>query len=420
MKDLLGKYKLVLGLEIHLQPTAEKKMFCRCDANVWKAKPNSHTCPTCLGLPGALPVPNPEAIKKAQLLGLAMGCEISISSSFDRKHYFYPDLPKGYQISQYNQPLCIGGEKLERIHLEEDTAKSLHKGGKTLLDFNSSGIPLIEVVTKPCFTNIEEAVEFAKKVQKLVRDLGLGTVDMEKGQMRLEPNISLRTSEMEKKSELPSYKVEIKNINSFKFMEKAVKAEIHRQRRLLDADETPIQENRGFREGMEETISQRTKEHAQDYRYFPEPDIPPMVFDEKYMENLENEFEEIRGKMPDEQISNLLKNVEVDDKVKSKLNIENTKEILKLIERGANPKDAINVVLNKRDPESLFVKRISDESELIEVVKKVISEHKNVIDTYKSGKDSSLQFLIGQIMKQTQGKADASIAKTLLLKEIGE
>ena len=187
------KYKLVLGLEIHLHLKTATKMFCGCDADIWQAEPNTHTCPTCLGLPGALPVPNFEAIEKTQLLGLALGAKLNHNSRFDRKHYFYPDLPKGFQITQYKQPLCEGGEvpldsdrvgELERIHLEEDTAKSFHEvgeNGKTLIDFNKSGMPLVEIVTKPCFTTPEDAADFGKKIRDTVRLLKISDADMEKG-----------------------------------------------------------------------------------------------------------------------------------------------------------------------------------------------------------------------------------------------
>src|SRR3989339_536023 len=187
-EELLGKYKLVVGMEVHVQPKTENKMFCGCDANIWGAEPNTHTCPTCLGLPGALPVPNLEGVKKAQMLGLALNCVLNVNSRFDRKHYFYHDLPKGYQISQYKQPLCLGGllklrsgkiADLERIHLEEDTAKSFHEGNQTLIDFNKSGMPLIEVVSKPIFNCVTDAVDYAKKLQIIARLLGISDADME-------------------------------------------------------------------------------------------------------------------------------------------------------------------------------------------------------------------------------------------------
>src|SRR3989344_6138652 len=274
----MTEYKLVLGLEVHIHLKTETKMFCACDSNIYEAEPNTHVCPVCLGLPGALPVPNFEAIKKTQVLGLALDSILNKESRFDRKHYFYPDLPKGFQISQYKQPLCEGGEieldsgnkvSLERIHLEEDTAKSFHENGRTLIDFNKSGMPLVEIVTKPVFKTVGESVEFCKKIQDIIRYLEIGDADMEKGQMRLEANISIRTEEMEKKGILPEYKVEIKNINSFRFMEKAVRAEIQRQKDLWDKGTMPVQANRGYDEDSGVTVSQREKEEAHDYRYFP-------------------------------------------------------------------------------------------------------------------------------------------------------
>jgi len=288
-------YKLVLGLEIHVQLNSKQKMFCGCDANIWQAKPNTHVCPTCLGLPGALPVANFESVQKVQMLGLALNCRLNESSHFDRKHYFYPDLPKGYQISQYKEPLCgkgvfklpSGGEvEIERVHLEEDTAKSFHENGKTLIDFNKSGISLAEIVTVPCFTDVLDAVEFGKQVREIVRRLNVSEADMEKGHMRLEANISVRTDEMEKKGELPSYKVEVKNINSFKFMKRAVLYEFERQSGVLAAGELPGQENRGWSEEKKATVPQRSKEEAHDYRYFPDPDLPPMCFDREYLDKL--------------------------------------------------------------------------------------------------------------------------------------
>lgn len=440
-KDMLGKYNLVLGLEIHVQPKTERKMFCRCAADIFESEPNTHTCPTCLGLPGALPVPNQDAVRKTQLLGLIFGCDLNSESRFDRKHYFYPDLPKGYQISQYKQPLCEGGAvtlasgkvaSLERIHLEEDTAKSTHEGDKTLINFNMSSMPLIEIVTKPTFDSVEEAVEFSKHVQKTVREFGLGDADMEKGQMRLEPNISLRTDEMKDNDELPPYKVEIKNINSFRFMEKAVKAEIIRQKEVLDAGDTPLQENRGYDESTGTTVGQRGKEDAHDYRYFPEPDIPPMVFDKAYLNDLEEEFEKLKKGTDSYMKASLLQALDVKTDLKERaVDILSTSDLEKAVEvaREIDAKKVLNVLLNKKDLRDMSAKellehfatkedRVSDVGELEKIVKQVLEENQDAVQNYKSGKESALQFLIGMIMKQSQGKADISVAKEILLKEI--
>jgi aspartyl-tRNA(Asn)/glutamyl-tRNA(Gln) amidotransferase subunit B len=441
-ENILGKYKLVLGLEIHLHLDTERKMFCRCSADIYGAEPNSHTCPTCLGLPGALPVPNKEAIKKTQLLGLTLNSKLNAHSRFDRKHYFYPDLPKGYQISQYKKPLCLGGyleledggeALIERIHLEEDTAKSAHEKGKTLIDFNMSSMPLVEIVTKPTFKNVEDAVEFAKKIQLLVRELGLGNVDMEKGQLRLEPNISLRSKEMEENDELPQYKVEIKNINSFKFMENAVKAEIIRQKELLDRGETPLQENRGYLEHEKRTVSQRAKEEAHDYRYFPEPDIPPMEFSEDYLAALKEELAELRKNTPSAQKRKLLEELSLENTLEERLVSELTKEevnkLLAVYKKGYPGEKIANLFLNRLEIREMGKgeiiselekekNKLSDEDELAAVIAKVLKENEDAAESYKAGKESALQFLTGMVMRETKGKADAETSKKLLLESL--
>jgi len=293
-------YEPVIGLEIHLELKVRSKMFCRCRADYFGKKPNSLTCPVCLGLPGALPYPNKKAIEWTVLLGLALGCEIPLEAKFDRKNYFYPDLPKGYQISQYFMPFCRRGHltvktanckqkvvRINRVHLEEDTGKLLHTDFEgqnlTLIDFNRAGVPLVEIVSEPDLDSIEEMIEYAKKIRQLVKGLEISDADMEKGQMRFELNISLRRSGNQK---LPSYRVEVKNINSFKFLEKAAKYEIRRQTEIWEAGKKPLQETRGFAEKRQVTFSQRGKEEAKDYRYFPEPDIPPIRWKKSQIESL--------------------------------------------------------------------------------------------------------------------------------------
>ncbi len=431
-------YRLTLGLEIHIQVNSSKKMFCGCDAAIWQAEPNTHTCPTCLGLPGALPVPNFESIQKTQLLGLALNCHLNNSSHFDRKHYFYPDLPKGYQISQYKEPLCGAGYldlksgkrvEIERIHLEEDTAKSFHEGAKTLIDFNKSGISLMEIVTTPCFTDVADAVDFGKKVQDIARVLNISEADMEKGNMRLEVNISLRTGEMEQKGELAKYKVEVKNINSFRFVEKAIVSEVKRQGDLLDAGQTPKQENRGWDERKGGTVSQRDKEEAHDYRYFPDPDIPPTIFEEQYLEDLRRHLPELPHQLRNRLVNKYGLNMASADFFSTGSEIELAKKFEAVVKKTGDPQRIANLMINKIDYRELSAEQIVSESikgldkeseptEDVDVaVTKVIDENPSAVQSYKAGKQGSLEFLLGQIIKSSATKPDvAKLRQTLLEK----
>jgi len=374
------KYTPVIGLEIHIQLNTKSKMFCSCSNDIWKKDPNSVTCPTCLGLPGALPVPNEEAIRKTQLLGLSLECELNENSSFARKNYFYPDLPKGYQITQFSDPLCVNGHlntslgkiAIRRVHLEEDTGKSIHIKEGTLLDFNKSGVPLAELVTEPDIKNSEQAVEFCKKIRELVRFLDISNGDMEKGNMRLELNISLRE---DNDKSLPNYRVEIKNINSFKFLKTAIEYEIERQEKILSLGEKVEQETRGWNENTKKTVSQRKKEMENDYRYFPEPDIPPMDFSKEYFDILKNELS-----------------------AKELANKDNSAEASKTSKKA---KGKIEYALNKKE-------------ELSKIVKSVIKDNPIPVKDYKAGKEGALQFLIGLVMRKTAGKADPKISSGLL------
>ena len=292
---LKTEYKPVIGLEIHLQPKTKSKIFCSCSSEYFGKAPNTHTCPVCLGLPGALPVPNKKAIELCMKLALALNCEINKESKFDRKNYFYPDLPKGYQISQYDQPIGkegfveidIHGDarriRMTRVHMEEDTGKSIHRGNETLLDFNKSGVPLIEIVTEPDFSSKEEVDIFAKRLRQIIRYCEISDADMEKGQMRYELNMSMR-KEGEKK--LPDYKIEVKNIGSISVLQKVIDYETKRQTEALEKGEKLIQETRGIKDMSGVTLSQRVKEGSADYRYFPEPDIPLMSFDKDIIEQI--------------------------------------------------------------------------------------------------------------------------------------
>ncbi len=302
----MAQYKVTIGMEVHAELATVSKMFCSCKNGLGlETEPNIHICPVCTAQPGTLPVPNRAAIESVQKVGLALGCSLATVSKFDRKNYFYPDLPKGYQISQYDQPFCgpgsirINGRDfgITRIHLEEDTGKSNHtKGsGATLIDLNRAGVPLMELVTEPDFDCAEDAKAFCQKLQQILRYLNVSNADMERGQMRCEVNLSLYK---EGEDRLSGTKVEVKNLNSFRVVERAINYEIERQSKMLDAGEQVIQETRGWDENKGVTVSQRKKESAHDYRYFPEPDIPPFTFTESEFEALARTLPEL----PDQKI----------------------------------------------------------------------------------------------------------------------
>ncbi len=306
------KYDVIIGLEIHAEIKTKSKMFCSCPNDSQASAPNINVCPVCLGHPGTLPVPNQEAINATLMTGLALHCKINRLSKFDRKNYFYPDLPKGYQISQYDLPLCYEGYleiddkkiAITRIHLEEDTGKSIHMkdSGYSLIDFNRAGTPLMELVTEPVIKDAAEAKKFCSTYQQILRYLEISNADMEKGEMRCEANISLQNKgSWEYKDgqikplgkNILNNKVEVKNINSFKAVEKAIKYEIERQSTILDNKGEIVAETRGFDENKGETVSQRVKESSADYRYFPEPDIPPLEISEELLLKLSQKLPEM-------------------------------------------------------------------------------------------------------------------------------
>ncbi len=278
------KYEIVIGLEVHIELNTRSKMFCSCSNDSDVEEPNTNICPVCTGHPGTLPVINKSAIEKTLKTGLALNCDIGEYSRFDRKNYFYPDLPKGYQISQHEYPLCKGGYmdvdgrkiKITRIHLEEDAGKLIHPRGAdySLVDFNRSGVALMELVTEPDITSPVEASRFAEDLREILRYLGVSSVDMEKGEMRVDANISLSSAP----GKLDGKRVEVKNLNSFRSIEKALEYEVKRQKSVLDEGGNVIQETRGWDEEKAETVSQRGKEESHDYRYFPDPDLPPLNF----------------------------------------------------------------------------------------------------------------------------------------------
>lgn len=441
------KYNPVIGLEVHVELNTRSKMFCACSADYFGKAPNTHTCPVCLGLPGALPYANSEALKKCIQIGLALNCSITEDSLFERKNYFYPDLAKGFQISQLRWPLCTGGwievesesgEKskirINRVHQEEDTAKLVHQFGiqneenMTGIDFNRSGVPLVEIVTEPDFTDSSQIRDYAKKLQQIFRYLGVSNADMEKGDMRLEANISVRP---EGQTELPPYRVELKNINSFRFMVAAVEYEIKRQIEALEKGEKLTQETRGWDEAKKQSFLQRSKEEANDYRYFPEPDLPKIKVNSGKLI-----VDEIKATIPELPVVRAARYVseyglsgKVAETLVSDLSLAELFDgAAKLAdEEKIEVKDVANYLANSKiDPEkvspdeivgSVKEKRsgkIEDESELESIAKKVISENDKSVSDYKSGKIAAIQSLVGGMMRETKGKASAEKAREIL------
>ena len=430
-------YQLICGAEIHVELKTKSKMFCGCQNDPFHApKPNLYTCPVCLGLPGALPVPNQKAIEDTILLGLALHSQIAKVSKFDRKHYFYPDLPKGYQISQYDQPLCIGGYldtsfgrvNLTRIHLEEDTAKLQHAtvNGQSvsLIDFNRSSVPLMEIVTEPDIKSPEMAKEFLKGLRDIIRALGIADCDMEKGGMRLEANISLT-----KDGTLPHYKVEVKNINSFRFFANSLDYEFQRQSEILDKGEIPAQETRGYRSTSNLTVSQRTKEDAADYRYFPDPDIPPLIIDSAWVSTIQQRLR----KLPNQIITDLVSAGITESAAKIILQNPDMLTFITQV-KILDPKSvrtAGNDLANKKidyhqiTPEAYLEAKksnvqnqISANSQLEPLVRQVLADNPELVAQYRAGKTGILGFFVGAVIKNTGGKADPRTVTELLKKNL--
>lgn len=443
------KYQPVIGLEIHVELATSSKMFCQCSSYYFGKPPNTQVCPVCLGLPGALPVPNKKAIEWTVLLGMALNCQINKISRFARKHYFYPDLPKGYQISQYDEPIAVNGflkiktlsqEKIfriRRVHLEEDTGKLIHLGNETFIDFNRSGVPLIEIVTEPDFDNSDDVKRFLEELQVLIRYLGISDCDMEKGTMRLEPNISIIDIQKRiSKQKLPSYKVEVKNINSFRFVKHAIDYEIKRQIEILENGKIPRQETRGFDEEKGITYSQREKEEAADYRYFPEPDIPPIIFYDEWLEEIKSQM----GELPSQKLERYIKEfglryqeafILTRDKkiacyfekiVNKLLKGKNLEKIEKLsIGEKQIPQTVANLIVNKKISIDVsidefilvflekFKKKEFDEKKLNLFIEEVIKTNPKAVADYKKGKQNAIMFLVGQIMRKTKGEVEAKL-----------
>lgn len=465
-------YTPTIGLEVHAELKTKSKMFCSCANDPHAAAPNTHICPVCMGHPGTLPVPNQAAIESVLLFGRAVGAAQATFSEFDRKNYFYPDIPKAYQISQYAYPFLTGGEidgiQLTRVHLEEDTARSQHdKGEGSLVDFNRSGVPLMELVTEPVMHDAATVGNFARELQLLLRTLGISDAHMERGEMRVEANISIS-----KEPGTLGTKVEVKNLNSFKAVESAILYEVVRQTELLESGGTIAQETRGWDENKAKTFSQRSKETAKDYRYFPDPDISKIettlfndfsssVLDEK-IPVLPNKIRDLYKNLgiTNEQIETLLQNQDfnkffaqvVDLKAPAPLAANYiTSDLLALCKdseravtqiapeqfaelmimlaaneigsRGA--KDLLPRLFeadsNVRDIATMHgLLQVSDDAALESIVSEVLETNEVAVAEYLAGKESALKFLVGQGMKASRGSANPVRLAEILQEKISK
>jgi len=492
-EKVIEKYEPVLGLEVHVELGTKSKMFCGCSTE-FGAAPNTQVCPVCLGLPGALPVVNGKAIEYTIAIGLALNCSIAPFSRFARKNYFYPDMPKNFQTSQYDEPICFGGfldvkidtedgpkeyrVEIERVHMEEDTGKSLHMGGATgrihgadysLLDYNRAGIPLVEIVTKPITGTGKYAPEVARayvsELRDILRSLGVSDVKMEQGSLRCDANVSLRLIGAEKLGT----RSETKNVNSLRSVERAVRSEMIRHAGILDKGERVIQETRHFHEDTGETTPGRSKEQAEDYRYFPEPDLVPVAPAEDWIEKIRTTLPEkpsVRRKrlqdewqVPDKEMAAMI-NADVLDQVEEtvKLGSDPTRarswwlgeiarlanerevpaatlpitpndvaEIVSLIVKGELTdklaRQVVEGVINNEGRpgeiiEQRGIKVVSDDSALLQAIEKAITAQPEVAEKVRNGHIPAAGALIGAVMKETKGQADAAKVRELLLKHL--
>lgn len=464
-----SSYRPTIGLEIHTELKTRTKMFCVSANDPDETRPNANVCPVCLAHPGTLPVINKEAVQHVLRVGAAVGGTLADYTEFDRKSYFYPDIPKGYQISQYEHPLVSGGSlngvAITRVHLEEDTARSTHEGTRSLVDFNRAGVPLMELVTEPVMRDAKTAGDFARELQLLLRTLGVSEANLEKGEMRVEANVSVSKTE----TSSPDY-VEVKNINSFRSVERAIAYEIERQIALLEKGERVVKATRGWDESKQETFHQRFKEGGADYRYFPEPDLPKLSLSEIP----EFSVATVRTSLPElpwerrarYESTYGLKSADVASIVNSddggtffdavaqelqsdvklvvlsanylvsdlggdpgKATPEAFAELITLTANGTlssrGAKDVLSILqTNGGNPQDIAKEKglvqVSDREPLRRAVQAVLSANVGVVDEYRAGKESSLQFLIGQAMKETKGAGNPSVIRELILEEVGK
>ncbi len=466
---MANTYYTTIGLEIHAELATKTKMFCACKNDPDETIPNTNICPVCMAHPGSLPVINKEAVRSLIKVGLALKANVADFTEFDRKNYFYPDIPKDYQISQYKYPIVSGGSlngiAITRVHLEEDTANSKHdRGDFSLVDFNRAGVPLMELVTEPVIHSAEEAGKFARELQLLLRYLGVAEANMEKGEMRVELNLSISPN-----PEKFGTKVEVKNINSFKAVERAAAFEITRMTELYEAgrENEIVQETRGWNEVKQETFSQRAKEDSHDYRYFPDPDLPKLyltkafdfneiekelpelpqqkreryasaygikaediemyVIDSEFAEFFESAAKEIQKKDLIQLASNYITSDIVGlRKVNPETKLPEVSAFVKLMQMlGENKlnsraaKDILVILTNEGgDPENIANEKgllqKNDEGELKAIVEKVIAANEKVAEEYRAGKENALQFLMGQVMKESKGSANPGVVISLL------
>lgn len=479
-QELRDKYEVVIGLEVHAQLKTKSKIFAP-DKNEFGQEPNSLTSPITLGMPGVLPVLNKECVNMGILTGLALNCEIPSRCKFDRKQYFYPDLPKGYQISQYDEPICVNGHLdingkrigITRAHLEEDAGKLVHAGANglagstySLVDLNRAGTPLLEIVSEPDMRSSEEAKNYMEELRNIVRYIGVCDGNLEEGSMRCDANISI----MPKGSKEFGTRAEIKNVNSFAALQRAIEYEIERQIEIVEEGGHVVQETRLWDDNARETRSMRGKEDAHDYRYFPEPDLMPLEISREWVERIKSEMPELpsqkRARYQEIGLSEYDASVIVEqmglalffDKVlelganpktavnfimgeiaaflkedhieitDTKLTPENLAELIALIEKGTISnnigKQIIIEMLKDGTKASVIVEKkglsqISDEGAIKELVQKVVDAHPNEVEAYKNGKTNLLGFFVGQIMKETKGRANPKTVNQLLREIIG-